>query len=1046
MIEGIVKFSVKNQVVVLVLTAIFLAAGGLAYTRLSVDALPDITNVQVTVNTMVEGLAPEESERYVTAPIEAAMNGISSVTHLRSLTKFGLSQVTVNFEDGTDIYQARQQVAERLQTVLPGLPPGLQPRLGPITTGLGEIYFYTVEAEKVETGEARRRQLMELRALQEWLIRPRLLTVKGVAGVDTTGGYEKQFHVQPDIQRMSELGIGFDEIEKALAAANRNAGGGYIQQDGRQLIIQALGLFQSPEDIAQVPVLTLSNLKTVKLGDIAKVELGYPLRVGAALVDGREAILGMVYLMAGDNSRKVARAVDAQVEEIRKVLPPGIRIETLYDRSELVDATLRTVLKNLGSGALLVVAVLLLMVGNLRAALITAAMIPLSLLFTFILMNYFGISGNLMSLGALDFGIIVDGAVIVLENCVRRTHARALEKGAALTRAEVRDTVLTATVETRRSAGFGELVILVVFIPIFALGGIEGKMFQPMAAAFAFAILGALIFSFTTAPALASLLLKGSPHERQPWLMRGFQALYRPLLDFSLRFRGPVLAFGAILVGLALWLFLRMGSEFVPQLNEGSIVIMLHRDANIGVDAAVEMQARSEKIIREFPEVKRVFSRIGTAEAATDPMGIYLADTFLMLKESKEWPKVDGRRRTKDELAEAVVAKLQTEIPGQDAILTQPIQMRFNELLEGTRSDVAVKLFGDDLNQLLELSAKAEELLKEIPGAGDVEAEMSDTSPVLQIRPRRATLEAMGLSTGVVLEAVETALGGKELGYFFEGVRRFPIVLRLDEASRSDVATLKRIPVEVGPNLTLRLDELAEVAEVEGFATIFRENGRRRTAILVNPRDRDTEGFVLEAQRVLRERLPLPEGMYFEWGGNFKNLQQARNRLMVLSPIVLALIFVMIYVVFRSATQTLLIFTGVPFALVGGVLALYLRDMPFSISAGVGFIALSGIAILNGVVLISTYHQLGGGGLGGKELARQGALLRLRPVLMTALVDVFGFLPMMLSRGIGAEVQRPLATVVIGGVISSTLLTLLLLPAAYSLLDRGKLNRAARPT
>ncbi len=1040
----IIRFSVNNRIIVLLFTALFLMLGWYSFKSLSVDALPDITNVQVSVNTLVEGLAPEETERYITLPIEAAMNGIAGVTHVRSLTKFGLSQVVVNFEDGVDIYRARQQVSERLQSVLSQLPEGAQPQLGPITTGLGEIYFYTIEADEVKTGADRIQQLMELRSTQEWIIKRQLMTVKGVASVDTTGGYEKQFHIQPDISRLTQYGISFEDIEQALHATNRNVGGGYIQQEGKQFLVQSTGLFEKPKDIEEVPIKSLENMKVITIGDVAKVNLSSQLRVGAALVNGHEAVMGMVYLLAGDNSRRVAADVHEKIEEIRKVLPKGIKIETLYNRSELVNSTINTVIHNLSLGALLVVAVLLALVGNLRAALITALMIPLSLFFTFIMMNWRGMSGNLMSLGALDFGIIVDGAVIVLENCVRLIHNKTKDLKRSLTPSELKETVINATIETRKAAGFGELIIVIVFIPIFALTGIEGKMFKPMAATFCFAILGALLFSFTTAPALASIFLKGNIKEKTPWLMRQLEALYKSILDLALRFKTATIMMAVLSILLGGFLFSRLGSEFLPQLNEGSIVLMLNRNVNIGMDASVAMQEQSEKIILEnFPEVEKVYSRIGTAEVATDPMGIYLADTFLTFKDSKEWRLIDGKKRSKDELAVAIADLLKEKIPEQDPVITQPIQMRFNELLEGTRADVSLKIYDDDLKNLLEVSQQAEEIIKTIHGAGDVEAEMSETSPILKVRPKHENLKKYGLSSAVVLEAISTSIGGKDVGFFYEGVRRFPILIRLDENQRANLEVIRNLPIKVGQNFLIKLSELADIDFVEGFGTILRENTKRRAAILINPRGRDTKGFVDEAKKVLDEKIKLPEGSFFQWGGNFKNLEQARDRLMLLTPLVLILVFMMIFVVFKNLLETFLIFSGIPLALVGGVLGLQLNDLPFSISAGIGFIALSGIALLNGVVLISYFNQLKQEGMFGEALIKKGALIRLRPVLMTALVEVFGFLPMMLSHDVGAEVQKPLATVVIGGVISSTLLTLVVLPTVYNwIIERHPVKKA----
>ncbi len=1037
MMNKIIRFSVKNRWMVLLLTFLVMVTGWIAFENLAIDAVPDITNIQVSVSSIVEGLVPEEIERAITYPVEAAVNGIANVTHIRSLSKFGLSQVTVNFEDGTDIYWARQQVAERLSAVLSELPQGIQPKLGPISTGLGEIFMYTVEADQPVTGPERKAQLMELRAIQEWMIRPRLMTVQGIAGVDTSGGYEKQYHIQPNIKVMKEWGLSFEDLHTALEASNKNVGGGYIEQGKDLFLVQAVGLFASADEIKKVPVKTMENLRVVTIGDIATVTVDSGLRVGSALVSGKEAILGTAFLLTGENSRVVAKRVAERLDEIKKNLPPGIKIETLYNRAEVVDATLDTVIHNLLTGAALVIVVLLVLLGNFRAAVITAITIPFALLFTFLLMKARGLSGNLMSLGALDFGIIVDGAVIVMDNCVRLAHERIEKLARPLTRSELQETVVDATIETRKAAGFGQLIIVTVLLPIFALTGIEGKMFKPMIASFCFALLGALIFSFTAAPALASLFMSGKVVEKEPWLMRMMRQGYHSLLYWSLKHRKYVLSGVGIVLIVGLALFTRLGAEFVPQLNEGSIVVMLQRDINISMSEAVRMQEASEKIIMDFPEVAKVFSRTGTAEAATDPMGIYQTDTFVMLKPKKEWPKIGGHRRGKDALA-AVIAEKLKEIPGQEPILTQPIQMRFNELLEGTRADVSVKIFGDDLDQLLEQSEKAETILKNISGAGDVEAEVSEKSKLLKIVPNHALLEKMGIPVQAVLDTVSTAIGGLEAGTLYEGVRRFPIVIRVNEQERSDPELIKNLPVSIGPYLNVRLSDVAEVGPTDSFGLIIRENTRRRTAILINPRGRDTESFVKEAKATLEKEIPLQAGSYFEWGGNFKNLQKAKARLLILMPLILLLVLVMIYVVFRNLFQTLLIFSGVPLAMVGGVVMLLMTGLPFSISAGVGFIALSGIAILNGVVLISYINLLRQEtGHSGVTLIFQGCLMRLRPVLMTALVEIFGFLPMMLSTGLGAEVQRPLATVVIGGVFSSTLLTLVVLPLVYLMFEGG---------
>lgn len=1031
MINKIISFSVYNRMVVLVFTAMLILAGIFAFEKLPIDAFPDVTNVQVQINTPVEGFAPQEIERTITYPIETAMNGLASVTEVRSITRFGLSQVTVNFEDGTDIYRARQLVSERLQRTLNGLPRNVQPTLGPVSTGLGEIYHYAIEAEKVATGQARTLQMMELRALQEYFVKPRLLTVKGVAEVNTIGGFEKQFHIQPKPELMAEYGVHFSEIAEALEQTNRNTGGGYVEQTAEQFIVQVVGLLENEDDIRAVPIRSLESLKTLTIGDIAEVSLGTELRTGAALVNSHEAVIGTAFMLLGENSRTVSLRIDEKIREIQQDLPQGYHLTSLYNRSELVNATLGTVEHNLLMGAFLVIIVLLALVGNIRAALITAVTIPLSLLFTFMIMQWRGVSGNLLSLGALDFGIIIDGAVIVLDNCVRFVHERSKALGRSLSHQELKKTVVEATLEIRQAAGFGELIIVIVFLPIFALTGIEGKMFQPMAATFIFAVVGALILSFTTAPALASLFLSGKVQDKEPWLMKKLRHCYAPILSWTLARKKPVLLTGLSMVALGGILFSFLGGEFLPRLDEGSFVLQFLRPANINLPQSIELQKISEEIIQEFPEVRVVFSRIGTAEVATDPMGVNLADTFIMLKARKDWPKIDGHKRDKAELEKAMMARLEKEVPGQRIILTQPIEMRLNEMMEGTRAAVSVKLFGEDMNTLVSLTKEMSEVIEKIPGAGDVEAELKDPSPMLRIEPNYAFLHRLGISNQEILEAVGTGLGGLESGYIYEGVRRFPMVIRLSNEKRSDLETIRNLPVGVGLNLTVPLKDVATVGFVEDYSSISRENSKRRAAVLINPRDRDTESFVLEAQEKISQAIQLPEGYYIEWGGNFKNLKEAKKRLVVLTPLILIIVLLMIYTAFRNFYQTALIFLGVPLALVGGVLGLMFNGLPFSISAGVGFVALCGIAVLNGVVLISYFNQLQKTGLTPREVVMKGTDVRLRPILMTALVEIFGFLPMMFSTGIGAEVQKPLATVVIGGIISSTILTLLVLPTLY---------------
>lgn len=1036
MISKLVRFSIAYRWLVILFTMLGALGGWFAFQNLPIDAVPDITNVQVQVNTAVEALSPEEIERTVTVPVEIALNGIPGVTQVRSVTRFGISQVTVTFEDDTDIYRARQLVSERVQDIAETLPGGTRPKLGPVTSGLGEIYHYVIEAEKPAEGVNRLDQLSEIRALQDWHIKPRLLNVKGVAEVNTIGGHEKQYLIHPEPKKLSALGVHFSDVEEAIEAANRNAGGGYVEQTADQFLVQAYGLFGSLEDIKSVPVRVLENGRVISIADIATVSVGKELRTGAALHNGKEVVLGTVLMLLGENSRTVALRVAEQMEEIKKGLPEGYVIKTVYDRSYLVNATLNTIEHNLLVGAILVIVVLFLLVGNIRAALITAIVIPLSLLMTFILMRKFGISGNLVSLGALDFGIIVDGAVIVLDNCVRHIHEKAGKMGRSLRGDELNDTIHEATLEIRKSAGFGELIIIVVFLPIFAFVGIEGKMFVPMAATFIFAIFAALVLSFTFVPALASLILRGKVEDREPWIMRTVYSLYRPALNWGLGARRAVISIAVVAIALGVFLFSRLGGEFLPQLDEGAIAVQFIRPVTVGISHSVALEERSQEIIKSFPEIKDVFSRIGTAEISMDPMGPNISDTFLMLHPEEEWPKVEGRRRTKETLIASIVAELEATSPGQRILVSQPIQLRFNELMEGTRADVSLKVFGEDQAKITEIAEEAVKVIQAVPGAGDVELEAKGTITILDVVPDKEMLRRMGASTREVLETIGVGVGGREVGTFYEGMKKFPIVVRLKDEDRSDIEAIKNLPVGVGSSSTMALKDVASLKFVEAYSSFSREQTKRRIAVLVNPRGRDTESFVEEARVKVADSVKLPPGYYMEWGGNFKNLSEAKSRLYILGPVALLLVVLMIYAAFRNLFETALIFLCVPFALIGGVVALMLGGMPFSVSAGVGFIALSGIAVLNGVVLVNYFNELRARGLAGTLLVVQGTLLRIRPVLMTALVDVFGFLPMAFSTGMGAEVQRPLATVIMGGILSSTVLTLFVLPILYSTFEK----------
>lgn len=1035
MISKLVKFSIDNRWIVILFTLIIAYAGWESFKTLPIDAVPDITNVQVQVNTQVEGRGPEEIERTVTYPLEAALNSVPGVTQVRSITRYGLAQVTVVFEEGTDIYKARQLVSERLQSIAGQLPIFAKPLLGPVSSGLGEIFHYVIEADSVEKNENRLSQLTQIRAIQDWYVKPRLLTIKGVAEVNTIGGFEKQYHIEPDPFLMAKYGIHFGDIKNAITKVNQNGGGGYVEQTADQFIVQASGLFETLENIKDVPVKTLGNFKIISISDIAKVGIGKELRTGAALHNGREAVVGTVLMLLGENSREISLRVAEQIDKIKKGLPKGFHIETLYNRSDLVNATLKTVKQNLITGAALVIIILFLLVGNLRAALITAIVIPISLLMTFILMKKYGISGNLVSLGALDFGIIIDGAVIVLDNCVRHIQEGTKRLGRKLTQLEVKNIIHEATMEIRQSAGFGELIIVVAFLPVFAFVGIEGKMFVPMAATFIFAIVSALVLSFTFVPALGSLILQGNIDHKEPFLMRCLEKIYSPLLDFSLKAKRLVIAIALCVVVLGGFLFTRLGGEFLPTLNEGSIAVQMIRPVSVGINHSVALEEKAQNIIKKIPEVSHIFSRIGTAEISMDPMGPNISDSYIILKPKSEMPKVNGKTRTKEEIVSEIVTQLESTTPGQRILVSQPIQLRFNELMEGTRSDVSLKIFGENQDVLTEEAEKIVSVIQKLEGAGDVELEAKGKMTVLEIKPKYEVLKSLGISASEILETVSIAIGGDQVGIFYEGVKRFPIIVRLGSDRRDDIGEIKILPVGLTGGATIPLNEVADIHFKESYSSVSREETKRRIAILVNPRGRDTESFIKEAQKVVEEQIKLPDGYYMEWGGNFKNLNEAKKRLVILAPLTFILILIMIYVAFRNIFETILIFLCVPFALVGGVLALIITGIPFSVSAGVGFIALSGIAVLNGIVLVNNFSRLRSKGEIGIAVIKKGALLRLRPVMMTALTDIFGFLPMAIALGLGAEVQKPLATVIIGGIISSTALTLIVLPVLYSSLE-----------
>ncbi|MBS1962316.1 MAG: efflux RND transporter permease subunit [Bdellovibrionales bacterium] len=1043
MINRIIRFSVDQAYTIIFLTALLVIGGLFAFQHLPIDAVPDISNNQVQVNSTVEGLSPEEIERQITYPVESSMRGLPGVEQVRSITRFGLSQVTVVFKDSVDIYRARQFVSERLSGVLPELPRGTESKLGPVSSGLGEIFMYALDYEKPADDPLERlKQLTELRAVQDWIVKPRLLSVEGVAEINTSGGLEKQFHVQPDPKKMASYGVHFGEIQEAIEKINRNVGGGYVEQTAEQFLVQGIGQLGSVEDIENVQVRKLENFRTIRVRDVAKVTLGKELRTGAATYNGREALLGTVMMLLGENSRTVSIRVAERVKEVLPFLPPGIKLDTVYNRSVLVNATLGTVEHNLIMGASLVIAVLLLLVGNIRAALVTALTIPFSLLGTFLIMKPFGISGNLMSLGALDFGIIVDGTVIVIDHCVGYIQKQRSTLGRALTRGEVKEAVYNASVEIRQAAGFGQLIIVIVFLPIFALGGIEGKMFIPMASTFAIAVFCALLLSFTTTPALASILLSGATEDKEPKLMRLLRDGHATAFNWAFGKRKSIIAISATAVIAGLVLLAARGSEFLPQLGEGSFAFNVIRPVQIGLDQSIEFQKKAEEIIKEFPEVDHVFARIGTSEVATDPMGVNIADCYIMLKPREAWPKGEHSKHTYESLAQEMIDRLNRKLPGQTYLASQPIQMRFNELLEGTRADVTVKVFGPDVDKIVEISDQIKDIVSTVKGAGDVEIDISGKMPILQVKGKDEAIANAGGSLNDILETIGVAIGGQEAGKVYENDRRYPIIIRLNDSLRSNLTALKALPVGLGANSTTPLENLATLSFAEKFASIPRENGQRRAAVMINLRGRDTASFVEEAQKLVSAKVKIPTGYYAEWGGNFKNLQSAKERLSILVPLALLLVLVMIYAAFRSVGETLLIFSCVPLSWFGGVVSLYANGLPFSISAAVGFIALSGIAVLNGVVLVNFFNQLKAEGKTGFDLVSVGTLMRLRPVVMTALVAVFGFIPMMISQGVGAEVQKPLASVVIGGVISSTVLTLFVLPILFSVFEKKLHGRA----
>jgi len=1039
MLDRIVHLSIRHRWIVLALVLLLSGIGVWSFQRLPIDATPDITNVQVQINTEADGYSPLESEQRLTFPIETALAGLPGLDYTRSVSRYGLSQVTVVFQDGTDIYFARQLVNERLLSVRSQLPEGVEPELGPIASGLGEIFMYTVEAEEGATrpdGEAWTPE--DLRTLQDWVIRPQLRNTPGVIEVNTIGGYQRQYHVTPWPDRLAAAGLTMEDVIEALARNNSNVGAGYVERYGEQLLVRSSGQAAGIEDLQRIIVANRAGVP-VRIVDVADVIMGEELRTGAATENGREIVLGTVFMLMGENSRTVANAVAERLEVAARALPDGVVATPIYDRTELVDRTIQTVETNLVEGALLVVVVLFLLLGNIRAALITAAIIPLSMLLTITGMVQNRVSGNLMSLGALDFGLIVDGAVIIVENCLRRFGMEQHRLGRLLSRDERFQLAETATLEVIQPSIFGVLIIALVYVPIFALTGVEGKMFHPMAFTVVFALTAALILSLTFVPAAVAMFVTGKVEEKESPVMRAARKWYEPALDWALKARDLVVAGAVGLVLVFGFVASRMGSEFIPNLDEGDIAMHALRIPGTSLSQAIEMQTALEARLRQFPEVERVVSKIGTAEVATDPMPPSVADTFVLLRPREDWP---NRWKPRADLVAEMQAAV-NQIPGNNYEFTQPIQMRFNELLSGVRADLAVKVFGDDLDALLATGGEIENIVASIPGAADVKVEQITGLPVLQITPDRNALARHGLNVSDLQDVLRASLGGAVAGQIFEGDRRFDVVVRLPEQIRQDVDEIGRLRIPLpgaadGVRGFVPLQELATIELEVGPNQVSRENGSRRVVVTANVRGRDLGSFVSDVQRRVGSEVELPPGYWVSYGGTFEQLISGAQRLALVVPAALLLIFGLLYLLFRSAKDAAIVFSGVPLALTGGVLALVLRGLPLSISAGVGFIALSGVAVLNGVVMLSFIRSLRAEGIGLDQAIREGALTRLRPVLMTALVASLGFIPMAFNVGAGAEVQRPLATVVIGGIISSTILTLLVLPALYRMAHRQK--------
>jgi len=1040
MFERLIRLAIEHRWLVMLAVLGMAGLGIFNYSILPIDAVPDITNVQVQINTTAPGYSPLETEQRITYPIETVMAGLPHLELTRSMSRYGISQVTAIFQDGTDIYFARQLVNQRIQEAKDKLPSGVTPAMGPISTGLGEIYLWTVEAKDgAKKPDGSPYTATDLREIQDWIIKPQLRNVPGVTEINSIGGFAKQYQVAPIPEKLSSYGLTLQDIVTALDRNNNNVGAGYIEKRGEQYLIRVPGQVHSTEDIGNI---ILGNVQGVpiRIRDVGEVKIGHELRTGAATVNGREVVLGTVFMLIGQNSRSVSQAVDKKMEEINRTLPEGVQAITVYDRTVLVDKAINTVKKNLTEGAVLVIVILFLFLGNIRAAIITAMVIPLAMLFTFTGMVTYKVSANLMSLGALDFGIIIDGAVVIVENCVRRLAHAQEHQGRSLTRHERFHEVFVASKEARRPLLFGQLIIMVVYLPILALSGVEGKMFQPMAFTVVTALVGAMILSVTFIPAAVALFIGDKVAEKENRLMQTAKHLYAPMLDKMMATKPVVLTFAVVVVILSGLLATRMGSEFVPSLNEGDFAIQALRVPGTNLSQSVAMQQQIETSLKQqFPEIDRIFARTGTAEIASDLMPPNISDGYIMLKPRELWPEP---RKSRDELLAAIQAAA-SKLPGNMYEFSQPIELRFNELISGVRSDVAVMIFGDDMNVLHDIATKISPVIEKIPGASEVKVEQTTGLPMLTVNIDRNKTSRYGLNIADVQDTVSTAVGGTKAGTLYQGDRRFDIVVRLPENLRNDLEAIKRLPISLpraqGNNSQKTYIPLAEVASLElapGPNQISRENGKRRIVVSANVRDRDIGSFVAEAEQRLQQQVKIPAGYWTTWGGQFEQLQSATQRLEIVVPVALLLVFTLLFMMFGNAKDGLLVFSGIPFALTGGLVALWLRGIPMSISAAVGFIALSGVAVLNGLVMIAFIRGLRDEGKPLDKAIVEGALTRLRPVLMTALVASFGFVPMAIATGTGAEVQRPLATVVIGGIMSSTMLTLLVLPILYWLAHR----------